>query len=99
MPDKSADLYNPTALQAAAMAQRALDKIDAHEKYCEERGRRAEIFEAEMRHALPNIAESINKGLSRVHNRLDSLIRGALVGVIGITISLISYIWLVGERL
>lgn len=46
--------------EARSMAQRALDRQDAYEKSSEERARRAEMFETEMK-----------RGISRIHQRMD----------------------------
>lgn len=46
--------------EARSMAQRALDRQDAHEKFCEERMRHAEIFEKDLKHSV-----------ARIHQRMD----------------------------
>ncbi|MEE9451853.1 MAG: hypothetical protein V3V61_03745 [Gammaproteobacteria bacterium] len=46
--------------EARSMARSALDKLSSHEKFCEERNRRADAFEAEMK-----------RGLARIHQRMD----------------------------
>ena len=81
----------PSALM---IAQRAMDRLDSHEKHCDERSRRADAFEAEMRKAIPDIAETLSKGLARVHSRLDGLIKTGMFGAITIVLALISYIWM-----
>jgi len=42
------------------MAQRALDRQNAHEKFCEERTRRAEAFEADLKHSISGIHKKID---------------------------------------
>ncbi len=46
--------------KARSMAQRALDRQDAHEKFCEERMRHAEIFENDLKHSV-----------ARIHKKMD----------------------------
>lgn len=82
--------------EARRIAALALSRIEQHEKHCEERARKAEIFEGEMRSGLRDIAANIKDGTGRIHGRLDNLIRGALVGAIGLVISLVAYIYVSG---
>jgi hypothetical protein len=73
--------------EARKMASLALSRIEQHEKHCEERARKAEIFEAEMRAGVRDIAASFRDGLNRIHSRLDSFQKAALIslstGVLG----------------
>jgi hypothetical protein len=73
--------------EARRIASLALARIEQHEKHCEERARKAEIFEAEMRVGIKDMASSFRDGLSRIHGRLDALTRGALFGLGGIVVS------------
>lgn len=82
--------------EARRIAALALSRIEQHEKHCEERARKAEIFEAEMRSGMRDISASVKEGVGRIHGRLDNLIRGALIGAIGLVISLVAYIYVTG---
>lgn len=53
-------------------------KQDTHERYCEERGRKTDLFETEMRAAISTIAEKISDGNSRIHQRLDAMWKTSL---------------------
>lgn len=75
------------ARQTAAIA---LQRIEAHERFCEERARKADIFEKEVRIGIRDMTASFDKGLTRIHERLDAFQRvvigvgmTALVGTVG----------------
>ncbi len=46
--------------EARSMAQRALDRQTTHEKFCEERTRRAEAFETDLK-----------RSVARIHQKMD----------------------------
>ncbi len=46
--------------EARSMAQRALDRQDSHEKFCQERAQRADAFETELK-----------RSIARIHQRYD----------------------------
>lgn len=81
------DVVDHEARQNAAIA---LQKIEAHERFCEERARKAEAFETEMRESLRDVNVAVTKGLTRIHERLDAVQRifitmgsAAIIGFLG----------------
>lgn len=66
--------------EARSAAAMALQKIESHEKFCEERARNAEIFEKEVRIGIRDMTTSFDKGLTRIHERLDAFQR-VVIGV------------------
>lgn len=71
--------------EARRVAGLALARIEQHEKHCEERARKAEIFEGEMRSSMRDLTASIKDGNGRIHTRLDTALRGG----IGLTMTII----------
>lgn len=61
--------------EARRISAMALQKIESHEKFCEERARKAEIFESEIRVGIREMTASFDKGLTRIHERLDQFQR------------------------
>lgn len=81
------DAIDHEARQNAAIA---LQRIEAHERFCEERARKADIFEKEVRIGIRDMTASFDKGLTRIHERLDAFQRvviggglAALIGTVG----------------
>lgn len=84
------------AAEALMKANQALAQLASHEKFCEERGRRADAFEAETRKTLGDVSDKIDRSMmaigdkiersnGRLHGRLDAMskqIIGILVSVI-----------------
>lgn len=68
--------------EARRKSDLALEKIAAHEKYCEERGRKAETFESEMRSDFKEMHKCFREGLNLIHERLNLLIRTALFALL-----------------
>lgn len=66
------------AQKASDTAQRALDKIESHAKYCEERARRAEVFEAYMRSEMRNLTIDFEGAFKHIHERLDLINKGTV---------------------
>lgn len=60
--------------QARSMAQRALDRQDAHEKFCEERMRRFDAFEIELKNGVARIHQQM---VETEKNRTDQRIIAA----------------------
>jgi hypothetical protein len=91
-----ADTAATRAAEALSKANQALAQLASHEKYCEERGRRADAFEAETRKTLGDVSDKIDRGMSaitdkiersnsRIHGRLDGMnkqIIGVLASVV-----------------
>ena len=73
--------------EARTLAKLALQKTETLEKFCEERARKAELFETEMRSAVNNINESVKGGLTRIHSRFDTLIFWGLTTAVGAVIA------------
>jgi len=57
--------------EARRLAEKALQIIEAHEKFCEERGRKSEQAEIEMKAAVSNLTEKFENGVRRIHKRID----------------------------
>lgn len=57
--------------EARRLAEKALNIVEAHEKFCEERGRKAEAAELEMKAAVANLTEKFDNGVRRIHQRID----------------------------
>ncbi len=57
--------------EARRLAEKALNIVEAHEKFCEERGRKAEQAELEMKAAVANLTEKFDSGVQRIHARID----------------------------
>lgn len=66
------------AQKASDTAQRALDKIESHTRYCEERARRAAVFEADMRSEMRNLTGDFKEAFNRIHERLDAINKGTV---------------------
>lgn len=66
--------------EARSSAALALQRIESHERFCEERARKAEIFEKEVRIGIRDMTTSFDKGLTRIHERLDAFQR-VVIGV------------------
>jgi len=64
-------IYTAVDHEARSVSQRALDKIEAHEKFCEERARKADLFETKTSSDLSTIGDKLHNGLGRLHERLD----------------------------
>lgn len=64
------DYIDHTARTQAALA---LQKIEQHERFCEERARKSEIFEAEVRTGIKDMTVSFEAGLASLHDRLNSM--------------------------
>ena len=105
MADEAVDHEARRLAQAAqGSADRAIDQIQHNQETIRDALRRQEVFEVEVRSNMQSlhdkvveghtrIEEQITNAMSRVHGRLDTLIRGALVGALGIVVGLIVYIW------
>ena len=66
--DKNGPVVDHTA---RSMAQRALDRQAAHEKFCEDRARRAESFESEMKSSIALILRKMEESeKTRAEQRL-----------------------------
>ena len=92
------------AQAADGKADRAIDQIQNSQETIRDALRRQETFEVEVRSNMQSlhdkvveghtrIEEQITSAIGRVHNRLDTLIRGALIGALGMVIALVVYIW------
>ncbi len=53
------------------MARHVLDRQDAHEKFCEERARRAEAFETEMKRDIARILKRMDEAV-REHIKMQT---------------------------
>lgn len=80
MVEKNKEMTETVDHEARSSAALALQKIESHERFCEERARKAEIFEAEVRVGIRDMANSFDKGLTRIHERLDAFQR-VVIGV------------------
>ena len=92
------------AQAAAGKAERAIDQIQHNQETIRDALRRQETFEVEVRSNMQSlhdkvveghtrIEEQIANAIARVHQRLDTLIRGSLIGALGMVVGLIVYIW------
>jgi len=63
-----------------------------HEKFCEERARRAEIFETDMKDAVLGMRAAQSEATKRVHDRLDALVRSVAGLLLAVVLSLIGFI-------
>ncbi len=105
MADEAIDHEARRLAQAADnKAERAIDQIQANQTTIRDALRRQEIFETEVRSNMQSlhdkvvdghmrIEEQITAAMARVHGRLDTIIRGSLVGALGLVIGLVVYIW------
>ncbi len=105
MADEAIDHEARRLAQAAdGKAERAIDQIQANQTTIRDALRRQETFEVEVRSNMQSlhdkvveghmrIEEQITNAMGRVHGRLDTLIRGALIGSLGIVLALVVYIW------
>ena len=57
--------------EARSRADRLSDRQDAHERFCEERARRAELFESEMKSSTANLTERLSNGVARIHQKME----------------------------
>ena len=57
--------------EARPLAEKALQIIEAHEKFSEERARKSEQAEIEMKAAVSNLTEKFENGVRRIHERID----------------------------
>jgi len=90
--------------EARSMAQAALTRVEHTQDTLEKHIKRQENFEFEVRNAFTNLAEKMDKGhdnigekidgaVIRIHARIDSWIKLALLGTLGILIGVIAYVW------
>lgn len=73
--------------QARRDAALALEKIAAHERFCEERARKSEIFESEVRIGLKEMNGTFREGVGRIHMRLDDFQKKGFWTAVGIVSS------------
>jgi hypothetical protein len=85
------------AAEALMKANLALERLNSHERFCEERARRADAFEAQTKQTLNEvsgkidaamtiISDKIERSNGRIHGRLDGMnkqIIGVLVSIVG----------------
>ncbi len=57
--------------EARRLAEKALNIVEAHERFCEERGRKAEQAELAMKAAVTDLTEKFDSGVQRIHARID----------------------------
>lgn len=92
------------ATEAKSKAELAMVQIENNQRTIESALTRQELFEAEVRSNMSSLRDKVVSGheklgeqmitaIGRVHSRLDTLIRGALVWALGMVIALIVYIW------
>lgn len=74
------------AAEALMKANLALERLNSHERFCEERARRADAFEAQTKQtlnevsgkidaAMTAISDKIERSNGRIHGRLDDVDR------------------------
>ncbi len=105
MADEAIDHEARRLAQAAdGKAERAIDQIQHNQETIRDALRRQETFEVEVRSNMQSLHDKVVEGhtrieeqiinaMSRVHGRLDTLIRGALIGSLGSVLALVVYIW------
>lgn len=93
----SDDFQDHEARKTAALA---LQKIEAHEKFCEERARKSEVFESEMRVGMKEIAGQFRDGIGRIHARLDDFQKKGFWAAVTVvtTAGLGTLMWLIQQQ-
>ncbi len=92
------------ATEAKGKAELAMVQIENNQRTIEAALSRQQLFEVEVRSNMQSLhdkiveghaalADQITQAMGLVHGRLDTIIRGSLVGALGMVIALIVYIW------